>query len=354
MKILFYIAKKFNQYFISVMLILLLVDLLFYTINEFKNVGAGYAALDAIYYVLLSIPRKSYALTPWVSLIATMLSLGNIAKHYELIALQVAGFSPWKIAQVVVISNIPALIILVVLGEVVAPKFETIASNVRASGLMTAAVIVTDDGMWARSAQKFFHISNMVDKNTLKDVTVYTLDDNLKVSSIVQADSAKNVDGSWELMPVVTTLISDNKIEIVSDNKLAYKNFININALDATNARYLDRMSVTKLYSTIKLRKQNHLSVREYQAALWKKINQPLAIIMMIILAVPFTFSSLRDASSWVKILVGIIIAFVFHIFNSVMGSVAVLSNFSVIFANLIPTLIVLLISIILFMRINT
>ena len=77
-----------------------------------------------------------------------------------------------------------------------------------------------------------------------------------------------------------------------------------------------DQESIAKLYSYIKHRKQSGLSTIAYESIFWQRIFTPISALIMILLAIPFVFGPLRSTSMGLRMLAGIGLGFVFHIFR--------------------------------------
>ncbi|HID82879.1 MAG TPA: LptF/LptG family permease, partial [Thiotrichales bacterium] len=65
-----------------VLLVLVSLDVFFTFMNEIGDVGRGrYGYLQALSYVLLSLPQRLYEYAPTATLIGSLLSLGSLAAH---------------------------------------------------------------------------------------------------------------------------------------------------------------------------------------------------------------------------------------------------------------------------------
>src|SRR3546814_4238331 len=61
-------------------------------IGEFGDVGKGnYGLLDAVTYIVYTIPRRAYTMFPTVAVIGALMALGQLAASSELTALRALG-----------------------------------------------------------------------------------------------------------------------------------------------------------------------------------------------------------------------------------------------------------------------
>ena len=82
-----------------VMVVLMTLFALFLFANQQDDIGQGaYSTLDALWFVLLHIPRQVYDLMPIAVLIGALLGLGSLARGSELTVMRAAGISVWRIA----------------------------------------------------------------------------------------------------------------------------------------------------------------------------------------------------------------------------------------------------------------
>ena len=60
----------------------------------------------------------------------------------------------------------------------------------------------------------------------------------------------------------------------------------------------------------------NHQNVDNYELAFWQRVLQPLTTGVMVLLAIPFIFGSLRSVTMSVRLVLGAMIGFSFHLLN--------------------------------------
>ena len=92
----------------------------------------------------------------------------------------------------------------------------------------------------------------------------------------------------------------------------------------------------------------------QFQYALWHRLLQPVAAIIMICLGIPFVFGSLRSVSIGQRLLVGILVGFIFYMINNFMGEVALIFNIPPLLAAASPCLVFLLVYLILIKRLES
>ena len=79
-------------------------------------------------------------------------------------------------------------------------------------------------------------------------------------------------------------------------------------------------LTLTELYRTMRYQKKNRLDSGVYALAFWQRLFQPLATLIMIFLAIPFTLGPLRSVSMGLRLMVGVMVGFLFHTTNAFFG----------------------------------
>jgi lipopolysaccharide export system permease protein len=366
MRIINYLGWNLLKGILLVALLLLGIDLFFYFINELRFVGTGdYNFVAVCEFVLLTIPRKIYLISPWAALLGSLLVLGSMAKNNELLFIRTIGVSVNKIALYGGYYIMIFTVSVFIFGELLAPKIEAIAQQRKTLALSKGKAVSTANGMWVRAKNKFIHITKVKDPHTLTDVTVFDLDENLKLKTSSFASVARLSKNSqsdnqtWELQDVIITdfsrVININNNELANQNnrisseKLATKtetNLLDLNILKVAGVKHLERLSIKNLLLTIKDRLANNLTVIEYQIAFWKKIVQPFSILIMSYLAVPFVMGPLRSCSRGLRLLVGVAVGASFYLLNSLFCPLVTVINFPASIAAILPAAIFLCIGV--------
>ncbi|QAV05674.1 Permease [Vibrio cholerae] len=87
-------------------------------VEQLRKVGEGsYDLLQALLFVVLSIPRDVEMFFPMAALLGALIGLGALASSSELVVMQAAGFSKLDIGLSVLKTAIPLMIIVTLLGE---------------------------------------------------------------------------------------------------------------------------------------------------------------------------------------------------------------------------------------------
>ena len=87
-------------------------------------------------------------------------------------------------------TAIPLVILTMIVGEWLAPSGEQWARNYRAQKTSGASLLATNRGMWAKDGSDFIYIQRVDSETQLKGITLYRMNDDHKLKSILSAAAA--------------------------------------------------------------------------------------------------------------------------------------------------------------------
>jgi len=175
-------------------------------------------------------------------------------------------------------------------------------------------------------------------RHHLTGVTTYDFN---QQHQLVKASTAKTAffrGHRWVLNDVkATQIFSDHTVSTTSPHEL-WNVHINPSLLSVSDDEP-QNMSLIKLGAYINYLKRNGLQATRYQMNFWKRIFQPLATAVMIFLAIPFVFGSLRSVTMGVRVLTGVTIGFFFYILNQFFAPISLLYQVPPLIGASLPTL---------------
>jgi lipopolysaccharide export system permease protein len=343
------IINKINKYIgLTVIKSMLLVLLILVGLESFilfatqlNSIGKGsYTVFQAIMYVLLILPQETYQLFPMAALMGVLFGLSLLSNHSELVVMRASGVSPLKILQAVFQAGLILVIFMSIIGEGLGPIGKSLAEKRKLIQTSTEKALKTDEGLWLIQNQNFYHIKTIYSKNHIADISRYEFDQGKLINASFAKDGyyQKNKD-SWEMTDVNQSLLSDQSVS--SQNiKEAYWNLAIDPHLLRISRSLPQEMSLKQLSDFLVYQHENRLSGSSNEIVFWQRIFQPLASLLMMFLAVPFIFGPLRSANMSLKLLWGIIVGFLFYLFNQLFPPLSEVLNFSPIFAAILPLII--------------
>lgn len=335
-----YLNKTLLETTAIVFLIVAGLEIFILFLGELRDIGHGdYTLFSAFVYVLLDLPTELYMLFPMLGLLGILLGLGVLANHHELIVLRVCGVSVFQINWMVIKIALLMIVIMTLVGEWAAPQLERMADSYKIVKTSNGQMLKTIHGLWMRSQGNFLHIDAIVPPGKLVGITIYEFDKNHRLTKSLFAQSAIYQKSHWLLKNVVESSINERKVVTKNYIEFIFPVRLNPKLLQLSKDEPED-LSLKQLRRYMRFLDENHLKDANYNFAFWNRILQPVATLVMMLLAVPFVFGPLRSTTRGLRILVGILLGFGFYILNQFFGPISVVYQFPPFLAALLPMLI--------------
>ena len=317
-------------------------------VEQLRKVGKGtYDLLDALYFVILSMPRDIEMFFPMAALLGALIGLGMLAASSELVVMQAAGYSKLDIGLSVLKTAIPLMLMVMALGQWGAPQAQKMARDLRAFETSGGNIAAVRAGVWAKDSNDFIYLGRVDNQEKLYGVTVWQFDDNHKLNNILFARKAdyQSKEAGWMLSDVSITQMQDEaKISEKKMDTLNWSTTLTPDKLAVVTVKP-EEQSLSGLYDYVNYLKDSELDAARYELAFWRKALQPISVAVMMLLALSFVFGPLRSVTMGARILSGVIAEFSFYISNEVFGPMTLVYNIHPIFGALGPSFVFLLIT---------
>lgn len=328
-------------------------------INELDDIGRGaYRLPHAIAFVLLGLPSHIYELMPIAALIGTIYALAQFAASSEFTAMRAAGLGRRQALVTIARLGLVIALMTALVGEVLSPPAERLAQKLRLSSIGASASGQFRSGLWVKDSVhagtgevqrlRFVNIGELMPDGTLRDVRVFEFDPEMRLSEIIDARSASYAPpGAWQLSNVDSTRFAD--LELPGDAPLVrteqahqeqrlWKSELNPALLGVLLVQP-DRMSGLNLYRYVQHLEENRQNASQYEIALWKKVVYPLAVIVMMALALPFAYLQARAGGIGYKVFAGVMLGIAFHFLNGLFSHLGLLNTWPPLLSVSIPSI---------------
>ncbi|MDO9758204.1 LPS export ABC transporter permease LptG [Glaesserella parasuis] len=311
-------------------------------VEEFRSVGRGsYDGLHAAYYTLLTMPRDIETFFPIAALLGSLMGLGGLASRSELVVMQSAGFSRFRIGLAVMKTAIPLMVLTMIMGEWGVPQTEQYARNMRSIAQSGGSMLATQGGFWAKDGNDFIYIRQIQDERNLNNILIYQFE-NQVLKSIKQAEKATYSEQGWLLQQVDKSEIHESGITQTRETDQAWKTSITPSKLGIVSLKP-ESLSISGLADYVGFLKDTGQDSKRFEITFWRKVFQPISMAVMMLLAISFIFGPLRSSTMGAKIVIGILAGFVFYVANIVFGNLSlIVSWLPVPIGALIPSLLCL------------
>lgn len=332
-----YIGAQVFLAILAVLGIILGLALLFAFIDELGDLNKGdYGIGQALWYVLLTAPRRAYEMLPMAALIGCLIGLGSLASSSELTIMRAAGVSIGRIVWAVMKPMLVLMLAGILVGEYVAPLTENQAQADRALAQGGGAAQSSKRGMWHRQGQEYVHINAVQPNGLLLGVTRYRFDDERRMQSASFARRAEHRGDHWVLRNVETTHFRKNGTRVVKRANERWNIELSPQLL-STVVMEPESLSVSGLWQYIHYLGEQGLNNARYWLAFWSKVLQPLVTGALVLMAISFIFGPLRSVTLGQRVFTGVLVGFVFRIAQDLLGPSSLVFGFSPLLAVLVP-----------------
>jgi len=341
-----YIIRNFLQAFLLVAAILLFLFSFIELMGQLKDIGTSHYQLgDAIRFIILTTPKRWFDLLPVATLLGSIIGLGLLADHNELLAMQAAGFRPWRICLPVLVIGVLFMTIAGISAEFIIPPLEQQARTQRLLALSDTGMIMTEDEFWIRQGTTIIRIGKPSALDTMADIDIYECDQQGQLKTYLHSPKADIIDKQiWQLQNVVKKEFTQEGINRQTITRLTLDLSLNAKQLGILNLPP-QSLSPTNLYHYIHILQQRGQNADHYIMALWQKLSAPLTTGAMLLLSLPMIFGPIRDTSAGLLITIAILIGIFAYLFNNIIGDLGLLFNFPPPVTVLMPIAFILIIS---------
>jgi lipopolysaccharide export system permease protein len=342
-------------------LVLVGLDAVLAGVDEIGDIGEGdYGFVDAVSYIVYSLPRRAYTMFPTAAVIGALMGLGQLAASSELTALRALGLSRRRLSLSVAAPLVLLTAAMMLNGETLGPMAQRSADAMKASARSKDMIVAQYSGLWAREGDTFLNAQNGQERGTadarwleLNDVRLFEFTDDGRLESIAQAAIAEHRPNGWILRNVRRTYFEPKSVTQTEVLEEHWESKLDAAAL-AANARNVWRpryMSATQLREGIAYRERNSLDASEFEEHYWGRWFYPFNVLALCLAAIPFAFGSLRSGGLGRRLFIGIVFALGFWLLQTQVVKLAAVYRFDYRLAYLVPPMLMLGVSWFLFRR---
>jgi lipopolysaccharide export system permease protein len=325
------------------MLSLLMLFAFFDLVEEMKDLGrGGYRMKHIALHVLLTLPAHVYEVFPIAALIGTLFAMAQLVASTEYTVIRASGVSLWRLNGALLSIGAVFAVITFAFGEFIGPPAEQFAQRTRSLAL--AGIIAQEfrSGLWVKDGYNFVNVGEVTPDGRLKRIRIYEFDAEYRLRTLSLAGGGTYLkEKTWSLNDVVRTTFEGQRTSVRQIPTLEWKSVLEPQLLSMLLIKP-DRMSAWSLYSYTQHLKENRQKALRYEIALWMKGMYPAAVLVMMVLAVPFALFQKRQGGVGARIFTGIMLGLAFYMMNRLFGSLGLLYDWPASFAALTPTLVFL------------
>jgi lipopolysaccharide export system permease protein len=323
-----YLAREIILATALVMAALLMLFAFFDLVEEIKDLGRGtYQLRHIVRHVLLSVPTHAYELFPIAALIGTLFALAQLVANSEFTVMRTAGVSLTRVVLALMSVGVLFAVLTFVFGEYVGPTADQAAQRLRSRAITGIVAQEFRSGLWMKDDTSFINVLEVTPEGNLKGIRIYEFDQDAKLRLVSFAKQGSyQGERRWLLEEIVQTTFTDvltvtSKIASASWQSVLEPSLLNVLLVKP------EKMSAASLYSYSQHLRENRQKTLRYEIAMWSKVTYPAAVLIMMILALPFAYSQRRQGGVGAKIFTGIMLGLAFYFLSRLSAHLGLLNE---------------------------
>ncbi|MGI9245172.1 MAG: LPS export ABC transporter permease LptG [Steroidobacteraceae bacterium] len=336
-----YIVRTALAYTGLVMLVLVALGALFLFIGQQDDIGVGnYSSTQALLFVALNLPSYVFQLLPVAALIGALLGLGNLARGSELVVMRASGVTTLRFCAWLGTAGLIMAALMFIVGEYVAPPLGQYARQMKVFAKFDEFSLAGSRDTWVRDGDTIISVDQQSASTRFGGIKVFQLDANRRLVSVARAESASVArDRVWRLDKYVETkFAADSRSAAVLRNaEKEVRTSLSPEFLGLAVAEP-EGMGVRDLRAYIEHLRRNELQSGKYETALWSRIARFAAVMLVVILALPFSIGSLRTSGQGARTVIGVLIGAGFVLLSQTLENSGQLFDLPPVLIGWIPT----------------
>ncbi|MCE9641934.1 MAG: LPS export ABC transporter permease LptG [Betaproteobacteria bacterium] len=335
-----YLSAEITTSTLLVFAALLMLLALFDLIHELGEIGKGSYRLPHIFaYVLLSVPGHIYELFPIAALIGTLFALAQLVANSEYTVMRVSGVSIPRMALTLVEVGLLFSVLTFVIGEFIAPPAEQFAQQLRAKAITGVIAQEFRSGLWVKDDRSFVNVAQVLPDSVLQGVKIYEFDPDHRLRRISLAQRAEYRQGNtWRLHEVVQTNFENDNMTVDRIVEADWHSVLEPGLLSVLML-VPEQMSAWALYSFVQHLRENNQQTSRHEIAFWNKLIYPFAVLVMMVLALPFAYYQQRAGGVGGKVFAGIMLGIGFWMLGRLFTYLGLLRDWPPFWSAILPTL---------------
>lgn len=360
-----YFASEIYRSVLFALFAFLALFAFFDLMGELGSVGRGpYQVEHALLYVALGLPAYAYELMPIVTLIGTIYVMAQFAARSEFTVMRASSLSMGRALRLLLRIGVVLAAITFLLGEFVAPKCNDYRENFKRLIQGSALSAEFRSGLWAKdlvrnpetrqvTGSRFLNARKIETDGSVRDISLFEFDRKMRMVSRISAARGDFLGtDTWKLTSVDEITLNPEAGPATGRqpvgashrklDSLLIRSDITPDILAVMLADPKE-MSAVDLAQFSRHLQENNQRSEQYEIALWRKLLYPVALLVMMVLALPFAYMQARSGGLSLKVFVGIMIGMGFHLVNNLFSHLGLLNTWPPLATAVFPSLLFLL-----------
>lgn len=306
---------------LAALMLLIIIDVM--GVSQQLTRGTLYQVLR-LYF--LRLPEFVINLLPAALVLGPLLAMGSLAKHFELTAIKFTGGSMLRVvAPPFAITGVSAGLLLFFLSEIAMPLAYPKAVRMQNGIFKLRGPRYWSfyyPRRWMRTPQGFLH-AERIRRSQVSGVTYIRHDDAFAPILLVRAEQLKFKDGAYQLLDGISRDLSERNSKPERFSQMLFPEPVERGAL-VQRLGYPEVFSMEGLVDAVAVHSSQGGKVAPFKLALWRRIADPLLLLVIALAIVPIAAWSRRGQPTERRLIEG---AFLIGLFFLIRGSFGALAT---------------------------
>lgn len=276
-----------------------------------------------VYYHVLNTPQILVQSAGPSVLMATVMTLSNLSRTYELVACYSVGVSLNRVMGLIL-----SMVLLVstaswVMSDRVLPSFYKFRTDYHAREIQKRHDFYLDfqrDKVWYRSKNMIYNLQRFDPRlKAIFGMAVYTFDEDFNLVEVLEAERAEFERGVWTLLNgTVTIFTPDTQFPLIKGFKKKQVQIAETPQDFQEIDKEVDGLRTRELERYIARMKSAGADTKAYEVKLHSRWSLSLIPIVMCFLAVPFSLKTRREGGASKDLALCLVVTFFYWLFYSV------------------------------------
>jgi lipopolysaccharide export system permease protein len=238
-----------------------------------------------------------------------------MAVHRELVVMRASGVSQYRLLGAVATAGVVLLIVMLLLGESLAPKLGAYARAARTQALLEEVDTASAQSTWLMEGERIINLRRPPSAAQLgQEVRIFELDGDTGLKRIAEAELVVTSSSEvWDMLDFAETGFAATGTTSRRESRLQQDFGFSREMFELSEVRE-DLLALPELGSLIGNLQERGLDASRYLAAYWGRIADGVSVVLMAMLALPFVLGSLRSAGAGARMIVGLIIGLGYYV----------------------------------------
>ncbi|MFN7905843.1 MAG: LPS export ABC transporter permease LptG [Pseudobdellovibrionaceae bacterium] len=287
-------------------------------ISTFKDINQ----VSLMSYYVYGLPEILVKMLPVACLTALMVTLSNLSKNNELVALFASGISLVRLSAPMLISVVLVSLTGFMITDQAVPTLTKQKNYIYYRDIEKKPSMfstVKTNRIWYRSKNAIFNIKTLSQEgNVAQGLTLYFFSDTWDLLQMITASRVELSQNSWGLFDGTVTVFQSDSSFPLTNNFQEKTIVMSEDASDLQSSGHTsDMLSVKELRRFIDKNREAGLDTLRYEVEYHNKFSFASVGLIMCLLGLPFSIGKARSGGTVLNLGIAFVLVFVFWVLSS-------------------------------------